>query len=182
MSTIERKQLIYMAHNMLSMRVKILAVTMTFFCIIASGCRSSQVTFMPMPELEPALKEAITNYYELEKKEQWVDVYMLRDDKFRDVVPLDLYLMQMKKNNAGWKLLEFTITGAEKKRNDTVLVRIKFIEKSNIGRKIFGRITNNMEITQTTKWIKEDGKWYCKEPGSRTHLSLNNELVPDDEY
>lgn len=129
------------------------------------------------PETDKLIK-TINEYYNLEKNELWDKAYDYRTPTYRKVVLKDYYIKRMSEDNEGWHLVKFEIVDL-KIDNNRATARIKFMEKSPREVNVLGHTLKdyNNTIQQDTKWIKYGETWFSLEPGTRTHLHENVELV-----
>ncbi len=119
--------------------------------------------------IDPELKDRIENYYRLEQENKWEQTYYFRTKLYRDSVPIDTYIRDMKKGMEGWELLKFKIKDV-RMENNLSEVDIYFKERNTSEGYI-------KIITQTTTWEKIDGIWYGRDVANRLHLFLNTDLV-----
>lgn len=162
-----------MGRDKLLKKIMLLGIIM-----LVAGC-GKVVTKMEY-SIDPGLKNIVDNYYEIEKKGEWEKAYEFRDKAFRRIVSKDFYVTQMESDNSGWQLLSFQIVSAGKNTDSGVILKIKFLEKAPVKYNLSGMNIGGFSITQDTEWLKENDRWYCKDAGSRTHLSLNHALTVEN--
>ena len=85
----------------------------------------------------------------------------------------------MEKDNAGWQLMEFTVLESSISQNYGAF-RIEFIEKVPVGYFPLD-LHKAIKLTEVSTWEKIDGTWYCRDACSRSHLSMNVDLVMRDD-
>jgi hypothetical protein len=128
-----------------------------------------------------ALTKRITEYYILEQQNEWQLAYQLRPPLFRQVVGKNNYVSTMLKDNQGWKLKEATpLSSVRKGKKVYVKMRFKELVPPEYSQRLgLRRVLREAEFVETGVWQELDGKWYCLEPGERSHLPLNAEIVSD---
>ena len=143
------------------------------FSIMDSGGDSSG------NRIDTGLQDRVRRYYELEKEGNWEKTYLYRTPLYRDSISFDSYRQNMEKNNAGWQLLEYKILESSVNQFYAAF-RIEFIEKVPEGYFPLD-LHKTIKLTQVSTWEKIDGTWYCRDACSRTHLTMNGDLVMRDD-
>lgn len=92
------------------------------------------------------LIKTINEYYNLEKNDLWDKAYDYRTPLFRKSEIKDSYIYQMRKDNEGWELVEFTIV-ALNIENNRAIAKIKFTEVSPRVINFKGLMINEGKIT-----------------------------------
>lgn len=125
--------------------------------------------------VEQNLIENIHEYYDFEKVGDWERTYSFRTPLYRKSVAVDLYREKMMRDNAGWKLIAFK--NIEKAVKGTYAAfKIEFIEQVPDGY-FPNNISESIKLIELSTWEKIDGIWFCRDACSRTHLSMNGDLV-----
>lgn len=147
-----------------------------------SGCRpnsnfSEEIVIEGTYESEQldTLIKAVKNYFNFEKHKEWEKTYQYRTFAYKRTVSVDYYIKKMEKDNEGWKILKFNIISIDIK-NDKATVNVHFIEETP-RRNPNQKRKNTISITEETLWIQHEDAWLVLEPGTRTHVSLNSQIV-----
>jgi hypothetical protein len=129
----------------------------------------------------PTLREAISQYYSAEARNDWHETYRFRPRAFRKMVSFSVYEREMKKGSSGWELTKVTIVQAKHGKDDEIVVSIQFTESfdSTIAKSRFdARVSQGTNtIVEDTVWKVTNGSWSCLEAGTRRHLALNDRTV-----
>lgn len=128
-----------------------------------------------------ALTKRITEYYLLEQQNEWQLAYQLRPPLFQRVVGKNNYVSTMLKDNQGWKLKEATpLSSVLKGKKVYVKMRFKELVPPEFSERLgLQYVLKEAKFVETAVWEEVDGKWYCLEPGERSHLPLNADIVTD---
>lgn len=149
-------------------KYKLMLVAFFLFCFINTNAKCA----------DHVLQDRVTNYYNLEKENNWEKTYQYRTPLYRKSINIKLYKRKMEENNKGWKLIEFRIIESITKDNYAAL-KMEFVEKVPKGYFPFNAY-NGIKIMQVSTWEQIDNIWYCRNAGTRTHLPLNGDLVMKD--
>lgn len=126
------------------------------------------------------LEQRVNRYYQLEQNGDWESAYAFHTPAYRQMVPREGFLADMKKDDKGWKLVRFKITSV-KERDEKVYLRIAFVVIPPLaffnGAIPSGVKIGEFEMEDESIWVRMAGEWYCYTPGTRQHLSLNAPLV-----
>lgn len=156
-----------------------LLMIMTTMSFLLLGCNRNSVANRFIKEVaitDPSLAQAINEYYSLEKEELWDKAYEFRTPNFKQSVPKNFYIAQMKKDNSGWRLVDFKIISVKMtKHNNEAIVKIRFKEKLLAGQ--YYGFPNYTVMDEETRWKKLNENWLCVSCGVRNHLNLNAEIV-----
>jgi hypothetical protein len=125
--------------------------------------------------IDSSLQNRLGDYYDLEKEGNWEKTYFYRTPLYRKSINFELYKRKMEEDNKGWKLLEFKIVQSFMKQNHATF-RIEFIERVPKGYFPLN-LHHKTKITQVSTWEKINDTWYCRDACSRTHLTMNGDLV-----
>lgn len=141
------------------------------FCNADTNSRSDST----VKRIDSKLQNQVLKYYNFEKECNWEKTYSYRTPLYRKSIGLDLYKRTMEEDNYGWKLVEFKIVESFVEQNHAIF-KIEFIEK--VPEDYFPlNLRNKIKITELSTWEKIDDIWYCRDACSRTHLSMNGDLV-----
>jgi hypothetical protein len=124
---------------------------------------------------EQQLIEKVHEYYDLEKIGDWKRTYLFRTPLYRKSIAAELYKKKMIQDNAGWKLIAFKIIEKAVEGNYAAL-KIEFIEQVPDGY-FPNNLKKSIKLDQVSTWEKIDANWFCRDACSRSHLSMNGDLV-----
>lgn len=154
------------------------ATTVLILSAGLSNANTNSRTDSSVNEVDSKLQNRVHEYYNLEKKGHWEKTYFYRTPLYRRSIHFNLYKKKMEEDNKGWKLMEFKIVESFIKQNHAAF-KIEFIEKVPEGYLPL-KLHNKTKITQLSTWERIDGTWYCRDACSRTHLTMNGDLVMRD--
>lgn len=121
------------------------------------------------------LLDRLNEYYKSETNCNWELTYSLRTPLYRKSVPFKVYRKQMVHDNKGWKLLIYSIVKS-KIKGEYAAFKIEFIER--VPDDYFpNNIEKSIKLNQVSTWEYINGNWFCRNACSRTHLSMNGDLV-----
>ncbi|MBU1192145.1 MAG: nuclear transport factor 2 family protein [Gammaproteobacteria bacterium] len=124
------------------------------------------------------LEEQVQAYYRAEQSGDWAQVYELRVRDFRWSVSRDYFVKAMTEDARGWELLDYSIESAEA-QGDQVQVTLDFRYRITGEKPAWQQLANTegiLEVSDTSVWLYEDGRWLCKDAGVRHHLPMNDPL------
>ena len=153
----------------------LVAATVVILSLCLSDANANASTDSHVNRIDSTLLNRIGDYYNLEKEGNWGKAYFYRTPLYRKSINFDLYKKKMEEDNKGWKLMEFKIVESFIKQNYATF-KIEFIERVPEGYFPFN-LYHKSKITQLSTWEKIDGTWYCRDACSRTHLTMNGDLV-----
>ena len=126
------------------------------------------------------LEQRVNRYYQVEQSGDWEAAYSFRTPAYRQSVPKEKFVNEMKRDDAGWKLLSFKITSVKEKEGK-VNLKVTFVvipPASHFQGQIpAGAKIGELEIEDDSIWVRMNGEWYCYTPGTRVHLPMNAPLV-----
>lgn len=133
--------------------------------LLLSACVSADVN------IPNELQDAVNKYYQAEVRGNWAVVYSYRTPKFKRSVMKDEFVKVMAEQSGGWVLQSFDIVEAQIEDNEAILT-IEFKEKPPAQFWVGSGMSNKKTIVNKEKsiWVKESGKWLCKQSPSRWHL------------
>ena len=125
------------------------------------------------------LSNTINEYYQSEKNGDWERTYSIRTPLYRKSIPLKLYKNKMIQDSTGWTLIDFKII--EKAiEGDYAAFKIEFIEEVPDGY-FPNKFKKAIRLTDISTWERINGIWFCRDACDRTHLSMNGDLVMEND-
>jgi len=125
------------------------------------------------------LSNTINEYYQSEKNGDWERTYSIRTPLYRKSIPLKLYKNKMIQDSTGWTLIDFKIIEKAIEGNYAAF-KIEFIEEVPDGY-FPNKFKKAIRLTDISTWERINGIWFCRDACDRTHLSMNGDLVMEND-
>jgi hypothetical protein len=150
-----------------------LQVIFLILIIILTAC--GRITAAEPDAQYQDLLDRLYKYYKSERNDNWEQTYSFRTPLYQKSVPFKLYKERMIHENEGWKLIDYKIIKS-KIEGDYAAFQIEFIEQVPDGY-FPNNIREKIKLNQISTWEKIHGNWFCRDACDRTHLSMNGDLV-----
>lgn len=124
------------------------------------------------------LEARLQRYYQAEQAGDWAQVYALRVRDFRWTVSEAYFVNAMRKDAAGWALLDYRVLAAQE-NGATVRVSLRFRYRVPAQDTAWARRADAQGIVafeDDAHWVFEDDAWYCQNAGVRRHLPMSETL------